>query len=331
MRKLFPILTLALLITGCNWQKNRLKIDVSQIKIADIKIGRYDVDLFKVSPGNLSEDLKKIQKQYEFFLGTNLDDTSKLDQMKVYLENPRTQDFHRACADKFRDLSAIEKDLTEAFRHLAWYYPGIKIPHFYSYISGGDYDHPVQLADTVIIIALDTYLGKEFKPYFSDGVPQYRAARMTPDHIVPDVMKTMAGSMYPENPSAMTLLDQMVEAGKVHYWLDAMLPDCQENLKFDYTNEQAEWIGKNESHVWAAIIENRMLYSTEGKNARMFLADGPNTGEFGPSSPPRMGEWIGWQIVKSYMESHSELSLRDLLLEKDGQKMLSLSGYKPEK
>ena len=331
IRILLLFLAFTFIMAGCNWHKDRLKIDVSGIHIPDIRIGRYDVDLFKVSPANLANDLKKMQKDYDFFLGTNLDDPSKLDQMRVYLENPRTQDFHRAAAEKFRDLTTIEKELTTAFRHMEYYYPGIKIPKFYSYISGGDYEHPVQLADSVVIIALDTYLGKDFKSYFSDGVPQYQVERMTPEHIVPDVMKIMAGSIYPENPSAMTLLDQMLEAGKVHYWLDAMIPDDPVNLKFGYTPAQVEWIEKNEVHVWAAIIGNRMLYSTDGKNIRTFLADCPSTAEFGNGSPPRMGEWIGWQIVKSYMEKNSETSLQELLREKDGQKILTLSGYKPER
>jgi len=331
--RIFPcfIVVLAFLTTACNWHKDRLKIDVSGIKIPEIHIGRYDNDLFNVPAGDLASGLKRIQKEYAFFLGTNLDDPGKLEQMKVYLENPRTQDFHRESAKKFTDLRSIEKELTEAFRHFIYYYPGMKIPSFYTYISGGDYEHPVQLTDTVVIIALDTYLGKDFKPYFSDGVPQYRADRMTPEHIVPDVMKTMATTMYPGNPDAMTLLDQMVDAGKIQYWLDAMLPDCPVNLKFDYTRAQVDWVTKNESHVWAAMIENKMLYSTDGKYIRMFLADGPNTGEFGNESPSRMGEWIGWQIVKSYMESHSEITLKDLFSEKDGQKILTLSGYKPER
>jgi hypothetical protein len=154
---------------------------------------------------------------------------------------------------------------------------------------------------------------------------------MTPDHIVPEVMKALAGSIYPENPSAMTLLEQMTEAGKTQYWLDAMLPDYPVYLRFSYTQGQVDWITKNEPHIWAAIIENNMLYSTDGKNARVFLADGPYTTEFGKETPPRMGEWIGWQIVKSYMDKNPGVTLEQLLAEKDAQKILTLSGYKPDR
>jgi len=37
-----------------------------------------------------------------------------------------------------------------------------------------------------MIIALDTYLGKDFKPYLGDGLALYKAERMTEDNIVPD-------------------------------------------------------------------------------------------------------------------------------------------------
>jgi uncharacterized protein YjaZ len=88
---------------------------------------------------------------------------------------------------------------------------------------------------------------------------------------------------------------------------------------------------KNEGHVWAAIIENRMLYSNDGRVVRVFTTDGPFTSEFSKESPPLLGSWIGWQIVRKYMERNTEVSLSQLLQETDSQKILSMSKYKPAK
>ena len=55
------------------------------------------------------------------------------------------------------------------------------------------------------------------------------------------------------------------------------------------------------------------------------------TAAFGKESPPRLGEWIGWQIVKSYMNNHPEITLQQLLHKNDSQEILIQSGYKPEK
>jgi hypothetical protein len=326
---LFFLVTIA--ISGCNWHKNRLQVDVSGIKIPDVQIHRYDRDLFKLPVTDLKTGLEKIQNEYYFFLGTNLNDSEKLDDMHAYLVNPRNIDFQKACESRYKDLSKVEKDLTEAFRHWKFYFPIVKIPRVYTYISGGDYTDPIQLADSVLIIGLDNYLGKDFKPYFADGLAVYKAERMTEDHIVPDCAKEIAGAMFPESSAPMTLLGGMVEAGKRQYLVDALIPDVPGYLKMDYTPEQYAWAEKNETHVWAALVENRLLYSSDGQYFRMFLADGPYTMEFSKDSPSRLGEWVGLQIIRSYMQKNPEITLQMMMQETDAQKILTLSGYKPEK
>jgi len=325
------ILLIIIVITGCNWHKNRLQVDVSGVKVADVKIRRYDRDLFKIPVSDLKTGLEHIQHAYYFFLGTDLNDEKKLDEMKAYLENPRNIDFQKACESRYKDLSKVEKDLTETFRHWKFYFPDAKIPRVYSYISGGDYADPIQLDDSVLIIALDTYLGKDFKPYFADGLAIYKADRMTEEHIVPDCAREIVNATYPEVSAPNTLLGGMVEAGKRQYLVDALIPNVPGYLKMDYSKDQYNWAVKNETHVWGALVENRLLYSSDGQYFRMFLADGPYTMEFSKDSPPRLGEWIGLQIIHSYMQKNPEVTLEMMMQETDAQKILTLSGYKPEK
>lgn len=325
------LVLIIVVISGCSRHRDRLHADVSHVTVADVKIHRYDQDLFNIPLTNLQSGLEKIQHAYYFFLGTDLSDQKKLDEMRAYLENPRNIDFQKTCERQYKDLSKIEKDLTDAFRHWKFYFPDTKMPRVYSYISGGDYDNPVQLADSVMIIALDTYLGKDFKPYFADGLALYQAERMTEDHIVPDCAREIANAIYQPPIAPTTLLSAMVEAGKHQYLIDALIPDIPGYVKMNYTQNQYRWVQKNETHVWAALIENRLLYSSDGQYFRMFLSDEPYTMEFSKESPPRLGEWIGLQIIRSYMNNNPEITLQMMLQETDAQKILTLSGYKPEK
>lgn len=325
------LLIIIVVIGGCNWHKDRLQIDVSGIRIPDVKIHRYDRDLYKIPVNDLQAGLKKIQNEYYFFLGTDLNDEKKLEEMKSYLENPRNIDFQQTCEKQYGDLSKVEKDLTEAFRHWKYYFPDARIPRVYTYISGGDYTNPIQLADSVLIIALDNYLGKDFKPYFADGLSLYQVERMKEDHIVPDCVREIINATYQGKAAPTTLLGAMVEAGKRQYLIDALIPDIPDHLKMDYSPEQYDWVKKNETHIWAALVENRLLYSSDGQNFQLFLADGPYTMEFSKDSPPRLGEWIGLQIIRSYMQKNPEINLQMMMKEQDAQKILSLSGYKPDK
>ena len=325
------LLFVFIMASGCSSHRDRLNVDVSAVKIPDIKIHRYDRDLFTVGITDLRSGLERIQHNYYFFLGTDLSDPKKLAEMKEYLENPRTVGFQKACEKQYKDVSKIETELTDAFRHWKFYFPEARIPRVYSYISGGDYNNPVQLVDSVLIIGLDNYLGKDFKPYFADGLALYEVERMDGAHIVPDCAKEIVNGMYPVSAAPNTLLSGMVEAGKHQYLVNALIPHVPANLRMNYTKSQYDWVEKNEIHVWAALVENRLLYSSDGQYFRMFLADSPCTMEFSKESPPRLGEWIGYKIVRSYMQNNKEVTLQMLMKETDAQKILTLSGYKPEK
>ncbi|MCX6279288.1 MAG: hypothetical protein NT004_14505 [Bacteroidetes bacterium] len=328
-QRLFLNLLIFLIILGCSRKKDRLDIDVADISIAPVKIHRYDLDLFKVNPRQLKSELMALKPEYPFFLGTDLNDTAKLDGMLQYLENPGNREFYTAVSAKYQNLEKIENQLTDAFRHFIHYIPGFRVPRVYAYISGGDYEYPAQFADSVLLIGFDNYLGTNFKPYIGDGLPAYRIARMNEESILPDCVDALVKAMYPAQLPGNNLLEQIIEAGKRLYLMNAMIPGVAGRLRIGYTKEQCDWIGKNEKHVWAAIISNRMLYTTDSKLIRSFMADGPFTAEFSKDSPPRLGEWIGWQIVTGYMENQPEVTFEALINEKDAQKILSQSGYKP--
>ena len=316
---------------GCSTGKKRTSVDVSNINQPLIQIHRYDLDLFKVNTAQLQQGLEALKPAYRFFLDADLSDPAKLTEMKAYLENPRNIGFYSAVAGQYKDITAMEKELTNAFKHYLYYYPGMKIPRVYAYISGGEYDYPVQFADSVLLIGFDNYLGKDFKPYITDGLPSYRILKMNSDNLLPDCMKVLSNVTHPEQLPGNNLLEQMIEAGRRLYFVDAMIPETGDRFKIGYTTAQQDWIVKNEAHVWAAIIENRMLYTTDAKLIRAFIADGPFTAGFSKEAPPRLGEWLGWQIVRKYMENNPAVTLQELMDEKDAQKILSLSGYKPEK
>jgi len=333
MRKViyFYIGLCLVLSPGCGHDHGRLDADISAEGMMPVRIHRYDLDLFRVNMAHLQQDLESLRPAYRFFLDTDLGDTAKLTAMKDYLENPRNREFQKAVETRYQQLSGVEEELSSAFQHYRHYYPGFKIPRVYAYISGGDYNFPVQFADSVLLIGLDNYLGRDFKPYVADGLPLYRMSLMNSGKIVPDCMRVLCKMAYPEQYPGNTLLEQMIDAGRRLLFVDAMIPGTDDRLKIGFSKEQYDWIVKNEAHVWAAIIENRLLYTTDGKLMRSFMADGPFTPEFSKESPARLGEWFGWQIVKKYFENQPRVTLRELMQEKDYQKILSLSGYKPEK
>jgi hypothetical protein len=72
-----------------------------------------------------------------------------------------------------------------------------------------------------------------------------------------------------------TLLDNMIFNGKILYLLDAMLPETDDSLIIAYKNSQLEWCKTNEAFIWAHLLENKLLYSTDHTSAEQVHERGP--------------------------------------------------------
>jgi hypothetical protein len=44
-----------------------------------------------------------------------------------------------------------------------------------------------------------------------------------------------------------------------------------------------------------------------------------------------LGTWVGWQIVRKYMDRNPKVTLQELMADDDYQKIFNESKYKPEK
>lgn len=326
---LISILTLSILVFSCKTGVDeKLNADVSDIDIKDVKIQRYGKDLFSIDPDNIVSELRSLSGKYYFFLGGNIDDTLNLIQIKSYITDPNLKELASVTFNKYQDLSDLESSLTTAFKHYKYYYPDYNIPQVYTYISGLDFEYPVRFVDTVMIIALDMYLGHDAKFYKQIGLPQYKTDFLDKDFIVVDCMQELAKKNISFDPSNKTLLDQMINRGKALYFLDAMLPGIADANKIKYTPEQEKWCKENESNIWSMFIDQQLLYSKDLPVVNKYINDGPFTNGLSKESPSRLGDWIGWQIVRSFM-SNNDISLQQLMQLKDSQKILKESLYKP--
>ena len=152
---------------------------------------------------------------------------------------------------------------------------------------------------------------------------------MTSDNIVIDVMKELFNSKLDKHLKQKTLIDRMVNSGKLLYFLDAVLPSIPDSLKIGYTSNQMNWIESNKSNVWAFLVKNKLFYSADYKIQSNLIEDGPFTSGFSNESPPRLGIWLGWQIVRLYMDKHPNITIKELIYNPDAQEIFNQSGYKP--
>jgi len=331
MKNLSFIFLMAVLISACGPAEKRWDADISDVEIGKVKIHRYGKALFNLNTDSLKPELEAMANEFAFFLKTNLEDSLNLIRIRDYINDPKIRKLNDAVQEKYPDLSSLEQDLESLFKHYKYHYPEFEAPRIYSYISGIDIDSPsVIYVDSVMIIALDLFLGESFESYKKIGLPQYMTRRMQADFIKVEAAHSLAVAKLPPSPSK-TMLDEIILHGKLMYFIDACLPNTADSLKIGYTEDQIEWCHKNEAQLWAFMIDNELLYSADFQNIKRFTMEAPFTSGFGHQSPGRIGIWIGWQIAREYMEHNPRLDLEEFMHQTDAQQILQESGYKPSK
>ena len=111
-----------------------------------------------------------------------------------------------------------------------------------------------------------------------------------------------------------------------------LLPEISDAEKIGYTPEQITWCQENESYMWRYFMQEQLLYSSDSKLPSRFINTAPFSKfylEIDNESPGRVGTWIGWQIVLSFMKNN-DVNLQQLL-QMDPIEIFQNSKYKPKK
>ncbi len=310
------------------------KPDISNSKVG-IKIERFEQDLFShtqdsamlLLPSVLSNKYGSFWKVYVgniMRLG-NPNDANISMALSRFTADPSMNELYGDCVKKYPDLSKEEKELSTAFKYYHYYFPDKLIPKALSFVSG--FSLAIASLDSTIGIGLDMYLGSDYAKY---PFPEYQKKRMRQENIVPDCMYSWLSSEFEFNADKDDLLSNMIYAGKMMYLMDLVLPDTEDSLKIAYSQNQMEWCEKNEKEVWKYFINNNLLYSTDKTLFyKKYFAEAPFTSGFSQDSPSKIGVWLGWQIVRSYMNNNANVGISELINQNDAQLILKESKYKP--
>ncbi|WP_203257463.1 gliding motility lipoprotein GldB [Hyunsoonleella ulvae] len=310
----------AILILSCK-DENKLEKAIANINI-DIAVERFDQFFGHAE----AHDLPKIKQAYPFMFSEKYDDAFWMAKIKDTLQQELTDEVGK----KFQKFNTIEIEIETLFNHLKYYFPEFKPPRVITTTSNVDYRNKVIVTDTIALIALDTYLGKDH--YFYDGIQNFIKSGFESDQIVVDVTKEYA-KKYIYQPQRKTLLDEMIYFGKQLYFKDVMLPNKTEAQGIGYTTEQLNWARTNEHYIWRYFVERELLYSNDAKLPNRFINPAPFSKffleEIDTNSPGRIGIYIGWQIVRAYM-NNNDVSLKEML-QTQPQDIFNNSKFKPRK
>lgn len=331
-RLLFPLLV-ALAIAGCKSQK---KIpDVSGIYIS-LPAERFENDLFSIDTIHVEAALNDLNKKHPGFtqdflfniLGTSPD--SARQQVPAFVKSYKG--LYADADKKFNDLGSITAQVVQGFRFVHYYFPSYRLPSKMITFIGPINSYGSILTPDALAVGLQLYMGSNYPLYQSqqgqEMYPLFISRRFEPAYIPVNAIKNIIDDMYPANTAGRPLVEQMVESGKRLYLLDLLLPSLPDTLKTGYTAKQLEGCYASEKNIWTFFVQNDMLYNTDPNVTRDYMNDAPNTTALGEESPGNIGQFVGVQIVKKWMEKNREIS-PGALMKTPAKQIFEEAKYKP--
>lgn len=322
--------------------------DVSGISVA-LTAQRFDQDFFAVDTNQLLPSLQKLGQQYPYFMTDyfqnimglppfSAEDGQALQLVQQFLHG--YQPVKEAVDKTFASTRKIEEEVRKGLQHVKYYFPGYKTPERLIFYIGpmdalyqaslGSYGDAITAGG--LAVGLQLHLGQDFHLYTSDMgralYPAYISRRFTPEYIPVNCLKNVIDDIYPEKIVGKTLIEQMVEKGKRLYVLDKLMPETPDTLKIGYTDKQLKGCYGNEGKIWNYFLTNSLLMNNDPSILKSYMGEAPHTQELGPGSPGYIGLFVGWQIVKKYMEKHADLAL-PRLLSTPAMDIYQQSKYKP--
>ena len=242
--------------------------------------------------------------------------------------NAALQQLGRETAAAFPDSAALTKELGELFRRVHHYFPDFRVPPTATYVSGF-LNKDIYVNDSLLVLSLDWFVGP--KASKRPDLPQYMLRRYNPTGLLPMLAQNVSSKYNRHELTANTVLDAMVHAGKSLYFASQVLPCVPDSLLMGYTGRELAGLEDNEARVWGHFLEKNLLYATTPFLLQKYVGERPNVPEIDKTCPGRVGQWVGLQIVRKYVAEHPEVSLARLMAEKDAQRMLNESRYRPKR
>ncbi|MBT8237345.1 MAG: gliding motility lipoprotein GldB [Croceitalea sp.] len=318
--KFFLIAVSAMLWMACKEEK-KISDEVARIPV-NLNLGRFDREFATAN----AEDIPQLKNKYPYLFPKQYTDSIWVAKLQDTLQ----MEIAHEVDSVFGDFNEEREDLELLFKHIKYYYPQYSIPKLVTLTNDVEYDYRVVLTDSLLLVALDNYLGSDH--HFYAGIQNYIAQDLDKKYLAADVASAFAKivNQYPKDRS---FLARMIYYGKELYIKNLLLPNKEIDIIMGYSPEDMDWALANEEQIWRYYVEESLLYSTDPKLENRFLDPAPFSKfglELDRESPSRLGRFIGWQIVNTFVEQNPSLGLSELLA-MPADEIFRKSNYKPKK
>lgn len=320
--KVFVVLAFAkaILLTVTCKQTSELEEQIAQIQL-EAPLELFHLDFKAAGPAGL-DSLKQV---YPELFPQQFNDQVWIDKMSG--KDTIYDLLHEAVVGSEMDFEQIHDEVKGVMRHVKYYFPDFNPTPVTTVISEVQYRNRVTPSRERLLIGIDNYLGVDHELY--QGISNYRRDQLTISQIPADAAMAYA-YLFVRPTTDRTLLGSMIYFGKLHYLQELFAPAASGATKFETTTEKFQFMEDNEVEMWRYFVDRSLLYSTDSKLLNRFILPAPFSKfylEVDKQTPGGVGKYVGYQIVKSFMNKN-EVPL-DVMLRMPARSIFEQSAYKP--
>lgn len=314
----YLFLGLLFCLSSCN--SNPLAVHLKEGKTIPIHYANIDSLFYKQSLATVKQHLENIHLKYGsllfYELSQNLrqriSDTSSQEVYDFY-HSDYISAVEKAKLKYYKKLPQHEANLTRAFRYLNYHFGDSVLPYNIFFIN--KLFSTITCSDSSIAVGIEGYISPKdsiIKKIPGQQLYEWQRNRMNIHFLERDILFSwIRTKLFPDINAK--LAQHIVQAGKVLYILNACFPDSSAAYILRYSPKKYKWAVKNEDNVWDYLVKQQLLFKNDIKIKTNFLNKGPATEGLPKGAPDRMGQFIGYRIVKSYMNQNKNVTLRQLV------------------
>ena len=313
------LLALLCLLFAC--QQDPYEVDTDQVSIT-FQALNLDSTLRAQPVQKLSQYIGALRKQdreaLEFCLPYALQiplkpDSALRSAFQTNVNNPFNRQAYASLDTLQNWRKQVHAELTAAFKRLKVLAPALPRPK-QLYFAYTQFAASAYCSEKTIVIGQERYLG-----------PQHPVIQLLPEQQFYQWIKNGLAPQYASTDALLVWLStqliketdenfasEMIRWGKLLAILDVLLPEQSIATKLRYNQKAYEWAVASEAKFWEYLVEQQLLFKTDQELNMNLLNEGPYSIGLPQESPDRMGRFLGYQIVKQYMDAEQP-SIQELI------------------
>jgi len=318
-KSIFLLLSLLVFFTACKHDPFDVDTSKTNVQIKFVYLDSLLINADSLELISLHQKMtKEISELFDYQVGycMQIGRTTPSEFASRYLtykQDTFIRKLEKEISEKFPNTEKFSSSITQGFNYLKTHLPKAKTPNSVVYMNSLFASNAFSSKED-LGIGLDRYLGvnsqsikqlpaEPFYNWVKDGMDEKflerdAMASWVMTHVVPEERGNLA--------------QHIIHWGKILYLTEAAYPKVDKSIILRYNETDFKWAEENEAFFWKYLIDEEMLFKMDEQLISNMIADGPFTPGLPEKAPDRLGQYLGWRMVKNFMES-TETSFENLL------------------